>query len=318
MMNFKGTDNFMHFFWDRKDQLLNYFKKVDKKIEEIYTQVKPDHIMIISDLGFTDGPSNFFYINTYLESLGLLKRASNTKGRFFNFIYNAGAEVGKRFGFIRNLFPTRVKQRIKKGNMKDKTNWEETKAYANWFAGIFLNPKYYPDEKSKKKGGEEVKKQLLAAKDPKNGKSIFLTAKTKWEHFKGPYFDIMPEVVYTTTKDYTLNINPSRKLIDKLNSPGFVGSHNAAFDGIILLWGEKVKKGVKLEGSLEDIFPTACVLGDQPIPDDVDGWVSKEALIEGSYKEIYKDLPYTENRTHFLSVEEDKSVKEHLKNLGYL
>jgi predicted AlkP superfamily phosphohydrolase/phosphomutase len=319
MINFKEMDNFMHAFWDKKELVFDYFKRADSSVERIYELAKPDNIMVISDHGFTKAPIKYFYINQYLEDKGFLKRAENVKGKFSNFMYKAGSAVVKKYGFVRNFFPDSFKIKITRKNMKEKVNWEKTRVYSNWYAGIYLNPKYYTDEESKKKGALEVKELLLDAKDSENGKEIFLEVNTKWEVYEGKYFDEMPDIVYTTTEDYKLSTNlPGILIEERFAMPDLVGHHFAALEGIVFIHGEKIKKGVRIDGSLQDIFPTACILSGFPIPDDVDGNVIKEALKEGSYKEEFKNLPYSEEHTIFLTEEEDKSVKEHLKGLGYI
>lgn len=319
MVNFKEIDDFMHFFWDRKDLMLEFFKKADRTLEKVYNLLKPDNIMVISDHGFTEAPIKYFYANQYLENKGFLIRDKNIKGRFSNFIYKAGVEVVKRFGIVRNLIPDGFKVKIVRKSIKEKINWDMTRAYAHWYAGVYLNPKYYSNEESKKRGAEEIKKLFLNAKDPENGKKVFLVVKTKWELFKGPYFDEMPEVVYTTTKDYRLDINIPNKLVEeRIDRPSLVGHHTSALDGILFIWGEGVKGGVNVEGCIQDVFPTACALSNLPIPEDVDGKILKEALIEGLYRKEFKDLPYPEKESRFLSEKEDQSVKEHLKDLGYI
>jgi len=319
MMNYKEMDDFMHSFWDRKDLLLEFFKKADKGIERIYEEKKPDYLMIISDHGFTDAPLKYYYINQYLENMGYLTRAGGAKGNFSNFVYKFGTTVVKRFGFVRNLFSEKFKLKIARESIKDKINWEMTKAYGNWYAGLYLNPRYYPDDLCKREGALELKNILLDAKDPDNGERIFLVAKTKWELFKGPYFDEMPDVVYTTTKDYRLNTNLPGILMEKrFARPSLTGHHTSALDGILFLKGKGVKEGVKLEASIQDVFPTACALAGVPIPADVDGKILKDILQEDCYSEEFKDLLYEDKETHYLSLEEDKSVKEHLKDLGYI
>lgn len=320
MMNFKELDDFMHYFWKSKEIVLQYLKRLDKNIEKIYEQGKPDNILFISDHGFTDAPTKYFYINQYLENNQLLKRAENIRGSFSNFIYKAGVMIVKRFGFVRSLFTDRFKTKIVRESMKEKVDWEKTKTYANWYAGAYLNPEYYPDEKSRKEAAKEVKELLLEAKDPENGKEIFLDVKIKWELYEGEYFDEMPDVVYTTTKDYRLNTNLPGRLIDKkIDRPDLEGHHVSELDGIILLYGDGVKKGVEIQNaSIMDVFPTACVLGDLPIPEDVDGKVLKTALIEGSFKENFESLPYTGKAALFLTKKQEESVKEHLRDLGYI
>jgi predicted AlkP superfamily phosphohydrolase/phosphomutase len=319
IMNFKEVDNLMHFFWDRKEIVLDYFKMVDSSLQKIYSRAKPDYLMIISDHGFSNAPKKFYHINQYLEDEGYLKRSENIKGKLSNFIYKSGTNIVKRLRFLRAILPERFKLKIARESIKDKIDWKKTKAYAHWYAGIYLNPDYYSDEVSKKRGAQQIKELLLKAKDPESGNKIFLFVKTKWELFSGPYFNEMPEVVYTTTNDYRLNTNLPGKLIDeKFIRTELTGHHLGALDGIIFLLGERIIKGMNVDASIIDVFPTACALGELPIPDDIDGRVLKEVLIEEDYKEEFVNIPYTKKDTKFLTEEEDKSVKEHLKDLGYL
>jgi predicted AlkP superfamily phosphohydrolase/phosphomutase len=321
MINFKELDDFMHYFWDNQEEILAYLQKNDKTLEAIYEQQKPDCVMVVSDHGFSKAPSKYFYINQYLLDKGYLKKSKNVSGKFFNVIYRIGIAIVKKFGFVRNLFSEKVKLRVVRGSVKEQVDWKKTRAYAHWYAGLYLNPKFYPDEEERKKGAEELKKVLLEAKDPENGANTILTANTKWELFEGEFFDEMPEVVYTTTEDYRLNTNLPGKLVDRrVDRPSLVGHHTSALDGIIFAMGKGIKKGSRIEARIHDVFPTACVLGGIPVPRDTDGRVLKEILREDISEVHYEDLDYTDmsEQSHFLSEEEDKVVKDHLKDLGYL
>lgn len=321
MINFKEIDDFMHYFWNNKEKTLDFLRRNDETIKAIYEQQKPDYVMVVSDHGFSKAPSKYFYINQYLLDRGYLKRSGNVSGKFFNVIYRVGIAIVKKFSFVRNLFSERVKLRVVRGSVKEQIDWENTHAYAHWYAGLYLNPKFYPDEESKKKGAEELKKVLLEAKDPDTGADMILTAKTKWELFEGDFFDEMPEVVYTSTEDYRLNTNLPGKLVDeRLDRPSLVGHHTSALDGIIFAMGRGIKEGSHIEAKIQDVFTIACVLGGLPIPEDSDGRVPEEILEESYFNIEFNDLKYTEKSkdSFFLSEEEDQAVKEHLKDLGYL
>lgn len=321
VVNFKEVDDFMHYFWDDKKTTLGYLKRTEKTIKAICEQQRPDYIMIVSDHGFSKAPSKYFYINQYLLDRGYLKKSKNISGNFFNVIYRMGIAIVKKFSFVRNLFSDRLKFKVVRGSVKEQIDWENTKAYAHWYAGLYLNPRFYPDEESKKNGAEELKKVLLEAKDPETGRSMILTSKTKWELFEGEFFDEMPEVVYTSTEDYRLNTNlPGRLVDERVDRPSLVGHHTSALDGIIFVFGQGVKKGVRIDATIHDVFPTACVLGGLPIPVDSDGKVLKEIIEENIFKIDFSNVEYQrkDENTHFLSEEEDKEVKEHLKDLGYL
>ena len=321
MINFKEADDFMHYFWDDKKVTLDYLRKIDETASAIYKQQKPDYVMVVSDHGFSKAPSKYFYINQYLLDRGYLNRSKNVSSKFFNIIYRAGIAIVKKFSFVRNLFSDRVKFRVVRGSVKEQIDWGRTQAYAHWYAGLYLNPKFYPTEKERKKGAEELKNVLLEAKDPESGVNTILTAKTKWELFHGEFFDEMPEVVYTTTEDYRLNTNLPGKLVDRrVDRPSLVGHHTSALDGIIFVMGEGVKKGSRVEASIHDVFPTACVLGGMPVPGDSDGRVLEEIIEKNAFSINFSDIKYQkkDKDTHFLTEEEDKEVKEHLKDLGYL
>ncbi len=321
MINFKEVDDFMHYFWDDKGAILDYLRKIDKTLSSIYEQQKPDYVMVISDHGFSKAPSKYFYINQYLLDKGYLKRSRNISGKIFNIIYRSGIAVVKKLGFVRNLFSDKVKLKVVRGSVKEQIDWDNTNAYAHWYAGLYLNPKCYMDEESRKKIAEELKAVLLQAKDPENGANMILTAQTKWELFKGNFFEEMPEVVYTTTEDYRLNTNLPGKIVDKrVDRPSLVGHHTSALDGIVLAMGDGIKNVSGFEATIHDVFPTACVLGKMPIPQDVDGRVLQEVLQEGTFKIEHKYLDYLtdEKSSYFLTEEEDKTVKDHLKDLGYL
>ena len=320
MINFKEFDDFMHYFWKDKSKILEYLKRLEKNVEKIYEQEKPDRIIFVSDHGFTDAPEKYFYINQYLEDNGYLKRAKHLKGKFSNLIYKFGISVVKKFNFIQYLLPYRFKKQIVRETMSSKVDWNKTKAYANWYAGIYLNPEYFPDIDSRKKVAEDLKKLLLGAKDPENGESIFLDVKTKWELYAGEFFEEMPDLTYTTTRNYRLNTNLPGRLFDKkLDRPALEGHHVCAMDGIILMYGQGIMEGKRIqEASVEDIFPTACALGELPIPEDVDGKVLKDYIETNSIKEVFKNIPYEQKKTFFLSEDEDATVKDHLKDLGYI
>lgn len=318
IMNFKEVDNFMHYFWDKKELVLDYFRRVDRCIERIYEKAKPDNIIIISDHGFAEAPSKFYHINQYLENRGYLKRAEGIKGKCSNMIYKLGTEAVKKFSFIKDILPDSFKLKMGRESIKDKIDWDKTRAYAHWYAGIYLNPAYYKEESDRKKGAEDIKRILLEARDPESGENIFLKVNTRWELFKGPYFAEMPDVVYTTTSKYRLNTNLPGKLIDrKFIRTSLVGHHLGALDGIIFIGGKDIKN-TRVESSLPDVFPTACAIAGLPVPDDIDGRILKEAMKEGSYKEDFVSLSYETEQSEFLSEAEDSSIKEHLKDLGYL
>ena len=98
-------------------------------------------------------------------------------------------------------------------------------------------------------------------------------------------------------------------------------------DGVVILWGNNIKKGVKFENaSVFDVAPTVLYLMGQAVPDDMTGNVLKDAL-ELKYT---KDNPIQKIKTYegtgeqrsLEPIKRDKAVDreyiERLRALGYL
>jgi len=109
------------------------------------------------------------------------------------------------------------------------------------------------------------------------------------------------------------------------------GSHRR--NGIIILWGNHIRRGVKVfPKSVLDVFPTILYLTGMPNARDMDGTLIRNAIdpkylaefpsksIETYETEHYKYYDYWFNRELYSrqGVEIDKSQMDRLKSLGYL
>lgn len=323
MIDFKEIDDFMHFFFDNKEKVIEFFKKAEKGLEEIVNLINPDIILIMSDHGFHHSPRRYFYINTWLLKKGYLEKSKSIKGGISRYIYNIGVYTVKKLGWIRNLVPEKLKFKIARGEMKRRVDWESTKVYANWYAGLYFNPRFFKKEEEKEKLAKELKEALLDLKDPENeNKKPILKAFTKYEYLSGPFFDIMPEVVYTTTPEYKINVNIFDKVFDEIiERPAVVGHHTGDLEGIYIFAGkpfEENKEGPKL--SIIDAIPNFLFALGEPVLKDMDGKVNKE-LFKKDYKDKkveFIELQYKEYKERKMDIEEEESIKEHLKGLGYI
>jgi hypothetical protein len=101
---------------------------------------------------------------------------------------------------------------------------------------------------------------------------------------------------------------------------GASGDHN--LNGILMLKGTNIKKGVTLNKECIDITPTVLYLLQTPIPQDIDGKILTDAFepeyVESNpvkYEEVVAGI---EQFKYTLSKEENEDIKKRLKMLGYL
>ncbi len=318
IINFKELDDFMHFFYGDEKEVLEIYEIADYYAEKIYNLLKPDVFLIMSDHGFHKVPKTYFYINTFLEKKGYLKRAKSIKGKASIFVYNMGEKVLRIMPLLRNLIPEKAKYKVAREHIIHRIDWENSRCFGNWYAGVYLNDRFFKNEEEKKKFAEQIKEDFSNLKDD-NRRKVFKIVHTKYEIFKGPYFDLMPEVVYTTEQDFRINPNLSDKLFDKrIDRPDLKGHHHADMDGIFFIKAEGIKDriyGTRLK--IYDIFPIFLYLLGEKIPDDVDGKIPED-LFEGKIEPDFASIPYKGVDEYQMKEEEAESVKKHLKGLGYI
>ncbi len=318
IINFKELDDFMHFFYENEEEILEIYKVADYYTEKLYSLLNPDIFIIMSDHGFHKVPRTYFYINSFLEKKGYLKRAKTISGKTSIFLYNIGEKIIRMMPFLRNLIPEKFKYKVAREEIIKRVDWENSMCFANWYAGVYLNDKFFKNEEEKRKFAEKIKEDFLNLRDDK-GRKVFKIVYTKYEIFNGPYFDLMPEVVYTTEEDFRINVNISNKLFDKrIDRPDLKGHHHADLDGIFFIKADRIKKGIYEEKiKIYDIFPTLLYLLGEKILDDVDGKIP-ENLFEEEIKCEFINLPYKGVEEYEMDEKDAESIKKHLKGLGYI
>ena len=318
IINFKELDDYMHFFYGEEKEILEIYRIADLYSEKIYNLLNPDVFCIISDHGFHKVPRTYFYINSFLEKKGYLKRAGGIKGKSSILIYEIGEKILRIVPFLRNLIPEKAKYKVAREHIIHRVDWKNSKCFANWYAGVYFNEKFFKNEEEKKKFAEEIKKEFLNLKDEK-GRKVFKIVYTKYEIFNGPYFDLMPEVVYTTEEDFRINPNLRNKIFDKrIDRPDLKGHHHADMDGIFFIKGDKIKKGVYGERiKIYDIFVIFLYLLGEKIIKDVDGKIPENLFEEKPFPEFI-DLVYKGVEEREVDEKEAEEIKKHLKGLGYI
>lgn len=143
---FVTTDRVQHKYWDN-NVLLDHYKKIDKKLEEILGTIDKETILfLVSDHGF--GPIKYILnINEFLIKEGYLKLKKphrQMSSKLLTIIKKSGLLPVARA--LVNLLPTTLSDRLKENVSisfeKMDIDWNNTKAFAYASLGdIYLNVK---------------------------------------------------------------------------------------------------------------------------------------------------------------------------------
>ncbi len=318
IVNFKGLDNIQHLFWHQQETIVQFYERLDTILAQFLETIKPTNIVIMSDHGFHARSTKYFHINTFLEREGFLYRNKSLKGHFSIWSYIVGVKLVEFFPFIRNLVPEKAKSSVGIKQMKDRIDWSRTLAYADFHRGIFINKEIVNKERDTVV--HAIVEKMKALVDPQTGKKVFKAVKRKEEVFSGPYFGLLPDIVWLPDSDYRINANLFPRLISpRLDAPHISGEHMAASDGIFVITGPGVLHNRHVEGAhISDLAPTILYMMDVPIPFDMDGKVLKDAFDPSCKEPRYTKTAAEQKRDFEFTDKEEKKLEERLKGLGYL
>lgn len=160
---------------------------------------------------------------------------------------------------------------------------------------------------------EELRANLLAARDPVDGSPLVKKVLRREEAFWGPYVHEFPELIVRTAAD-TVAYVAKRRAVDAGYElePGFV--HRGRFDSHLDdgIW----LSSFPIDGAprIEDVAPTVCALLGVSAPSGADGANrARSVLPVASAQAVAATVgvsPYTE--------EEEEIVRRRLEALGYL
>lgn len=366
MMVFRATDHIQHLFWHYmdpshprfdaegakkyKDSILEIYKNVDRNIEKILSFLPEDtSIVMLSDHGAGPTPQRVFYVNKFLQEIGMLhiKGGNNNNSNLINH------GIKKMDKVLRAVLPSDAKAtlinkfpslRIKWENRStafSSIDWSKTKAYCHEVlsnpASIWINVKGIRPEgivnpgKEYKEVVEQIREQLYSLKDPDTGDRVIRNVYTREELYNGQYVENAPDLTLAWWDDDAFMGRPSfgvagNRIIDyvedKICTGDWSGTHK--MNGLFLLKGPVFKKDTgNCKASIMDLTPTLLHLIGDSVPDDMDGRVLKEAFTDDFVSS--HPIKYTnEGDAHVdlqeATYEDDEAekVKARLRDLGYV
>ncbi len=278
------TDQFQHFFWDDKELLLAFWKRVDKALEKIISETNFTHVTFVSDHGFESVPKLNFNMNMWLNKEGFLKVKAGLLGKAFygTVIPPAVKLIPLRYleKIKRSLFKNQKQEGAKRERVLDThkgvfpgIDYKKSEAFLTQAWGISLNNQLKKEEKERLK--KNIMDRLSKAKDA-HGKHYIREIYSKEEVFVGPYLDQMPDIVFLNTEDYI-----SRPTVSfGLTSPPtykrkYKGAHYNARKGIFLAAGPGLSTTSKKGLSIMDVTPTVLHMYGLPVTPNIDGKVMK-------------------------------------------
>ncbi|OGL47142.1 MAG: hypothetical protein A2W05_03560 [Candidatus Schekmanbacteria bacterium RBG_16_38_10] len=341
---FTETDRIQHFFWrainpdypgynnpsvqEERRLFMEFYKKLDGYIGELidWAEKRNAMVCIMSDHGFGPPPSKRFHMNYFLRENGYLIANQDNSINCLEILKESAWQYKVSRAFLRDVLGISTPKRFLIGKRADVT-WGYTMAWSvclnNNIGGIFFNRKLIniPIENFTSK----LVSTIFSIVDPENGRQIVQQVLPREKLFSGEKVSEFPDLIYFLEPEYEAGLPGkfdlfAKTLISKNPYPSGRGNHNKA--GIYLFYGKDIcTKGNSGNRSIMDILPTILLYLQIPIPDDLDGEAisdifraDKKPIYSRSKNFSYKSIEVVENEKS----ESEKSIRDKIKNLGYL
>ncbi len=343
MMVLVGADRLQHCFYHLFDRrhpawteegarryggaLADYYGVLDQAIGAFHARLRSeDALFLVSDHGF--GPTyGRLKINRWLESQGWFTPRSSRRG----WRGKARALFRKADVFrLRSRLPSGIKSVLERiadtRNVARVADWSRTRAYCPdpTCCGVYLNVVGRDPEGIVRPGAEydalrnDIREALLQVEHPESGERLFPRVWMREEVYRGPFADRAPDVVFEMHERYNVSTRIDDGPVLEVER-GHTGDHNER--GILVACGESIRRGAAISGaSIWDIAPTVLGLLDVPPPAGFDGRRLEALFEEGSSRSCaaMEETGAEGLAPGRLPADEQRSVEEELRSLGYL
>jgi len=170
---------------------------------------------------------------------------------------------------------------------------------------------------------DAIVSRLLELKDTQTGEPWVGRVFRREDLYSGPMVQDAPDIAFLPADMRHLPLGNADFTSNKfmVDAFGISGCHR--MNGVMIARGQAIKHGARLEPvSIYDVAPTLLYLLDQSVPEDMDGRVLLEAILEGYLhaNPIRLSAPNDAEQPSELefSPEENVEMIERLKQLGYI
>lgn len=360
MVVFTSTDRVLHFFWDDlalmiddqpgdggantalQKQIWAYFRALDDGVGELVRRAGPSTIvLVISDHGFGPAPTRRFYVNVWLEHLGLLQRR-RSEGLLDLEHWRVMIGRNRRLkAVLRRFLPDSAQDKAKKvaeSASKEIVDWSRTRAFfvPVYFqvCGVEINRAGMMREGIVESDAEyeslrdQIISQARALRDPQTGEPIVEMAIRREEIYHGDYVQEFPDVILVLDPDYICAASLAGISLVEPHSPNRPGEHRQ--DGIFIAAGPAISCSGERQGlSLVDVPSTVLYALGEAVPSSFDGRVLTE-IFDPAYLDAHPVLMQDDALSEPLhdgdrlaegegySEDEEAAIAERLRGLGYL
>jgi predicted AlkP superfamily phosphohydrolase/phosphomutase len=342
MVVFSSTDHVQHIFWqypNGREIIEETYEIVDRCLGRFLASLTEDvTVIVMSDHGAGE-IHRIVYLDNWLAKGGYLKRpAFNLQSTIFrqckNYLRKTLPPRSRKL--LRSKF-SRLRNRLEGAEQAASIDWNQTRAYSyGMYGNIYINaigqdPRGIVEPRDYKALREQIATKLHELLDPKTGERIVERVYRKEELYSGPYTDQAPDLV-VQWRDYAYF---TKRGIDqgecvfgenlKVDASEYPHTGTHRLEGILIAKGPPIRRQYQVRANIVDLAPTILHILGEAIPSHMDGRVLYEIFEEGPFKthptrdEIPgKKIPIDTKGTIPLSEEEEISIRERLKSLGYL
>lgn len=359
MVVFTGTDRISHFFWDDlegiiddaqpgnaqplsplQQQLLHYFHTLDEGIGQLLQKAGDEAlVMMLSDHGFGPAPTRRFYVNVWLEQLGLLQPRAADGALDLDYWRMRLGRHKQLKALLRRVLPQSTQDSVSRSTQaasggKESVDWSRTQAYfvPIYFhvCGVEVNRQGQRREGIVPPGApyEAIRQQIIDAarelRDPQDGRPFVTLAARREELFQGPYVQEFPDVILVLDPDVIgARSLAGSSLLEPHPDPMRPGEHRE--DGIFLAAGPQIAQLAEPLPHLRLVDTPATILYalGLPVPTDFDGRSLLEIFTPAfrqqnplRYEEA--SAPLVQGHDSAFSDAESEGLEERLRGLGYL
>jgi predicted AlkP superfamily phosphohydrolase/phosphomutase len=316
--------------------LRDFFVQLDRSLGELVDAFPDASVMVASDHGFGPCAERMVYPDVWLEEKGFLVRRGRSAER-------SGRRPRRSIrgtvrGALEKLLPGGLAARIVSTGRDRQTRLLESldrersvACFASLDNARFGGIRLLDEAKSRLGGGDEaalvleIIASLREMHDPETDEPLLAGAWRREEVFPDARVDFLPEIVMEFRPRYAGRTDPDADSL--LGGPLAPGGGTHDIDGMFVLAGEPVRPlGEVSAMHLADVAPTVLYLSDLAVPATMQGkpplgLFAQEHVKEHPLRRSPVGRAETDGATGphgAYTPEQEKSVREQLRELGYL
>ncbi|WP_255196507.1 alkaline phosphatase family protein [Halorarius litoreus] len=333
---FMTLDWAQHYLWDFQIEGQNAVDLLYMKLDDIIGQFLDDipencNIIVLSDHG-AKRIKGKIHLNNVFEDMEYLTRRSTSSSSAIDALQSMWELLVKS---VDNL-PPRVRHLSKKvipdqvissiwgeheqQKLGSRIEWSDTEVFSFGYMGrIYINKlEAFPDGTVAQENVEnvidEIQERLLSLEHPKTNQPLIDDVVRKESLYSGDNMCTAADLIIQP-KDWEYSF------YGDFGSEWFEDPHLRVADhdpeGVLIMSGERLEQG-NVQGTVNDITPTLLHLHDIPLLEGFDGHVLPGILDPGESPKIIEQYEIDDERMPNKNFEDDSSVKQRLKDLGYM